>query len=127
MIPARLQLTGMPYNECIAEYGKLMGMAFPMIFFPCIITSSLATALVPAITEDVSTKNFRLANNKISKSIQLTLLMGFTFTAIFMTFPEIIDDILFKENLSHIVITSYSIHYTKLYDGGYIKRYSGVW
>lgn len=35
------------------EYGKLTGMAMPLIFFPALVTTSLATTLVPAISESM--------------------------------------------------------------------------
>jgi len=96
MIPARLLSGGMDYQTSMELYGKLTGMAMPVIFFPAIVTSSLATTLVPAISEALSLKNFKTVNYRISKSIQLTFVLGFLFTAIFIAYPNEISNSIYK-------------------------------
>ncbi|HHW00320.1 MAG TPA: stage V sporulation protein B [Clostridiaceae bacterium] len=97
MIPRMLLAGGNDYQTSIELYGRLTGMAMPLVFFPCIVTSSLATTLVPAISEAMSLKNLRAAVYRISKSIQITFVLGFMFTAVFMTYPKEIGDILYKK------------------------------
>ena len=110
LIPQMLVLGGMPYKNSISVYGKLTGMAMPLIFFPSLVTSSLATALVPAISEAVSLKNFKWANYRISKSIQITLILGLIFTSIFLSFPNEISDIMYrKQNVGPYL---YSLSFT---------------
>jgi len=96
LIPRRLLLGGLSYTHSMMEYGRLTGMAMPLIFFPSLVTSSLATTLVPAISEAVSLKNFRLVNYRISKSVQLTFILGFIFTGIFLAYPNEIGGLLYK-------------------------------
>ncbi len=57
MIPRMLVLGGLSYQESMMEYGKLIGMAMPLILFPSLATSSLATTLVPAIAESIALKS----------------------------------------------------------------------
>jgi len=97
LIPRRLLVSGLSYSACMSEYGKLTGMAMPLIFFPSLVTSSLAITLVPAISEAISLKNFRSVNYRISKSIQFTTILGFIFTAIFISYPNEIGGILYKK------------------------------
>ncbi len=100
LIPRRLLASGLQYKQSIEEYGRLTGMAMPLLFFPSIVTSSLATTLVPAISEAVSLKNFRLVNYRISKSIQMSFIMGFIFSAVFLVYPHEISDIFHRrENI----------------------------
>jgi stage V sporulation protein B len=96
LIPRRLLAGGLNYQSSIQEYGRLAGMAMPLIFFPALVTSSLATTLVPAIAEAVSLKNFKSVNYRISKSIQITFVLGFIFTAIFLCYPNEIGNIIYK-------------------------------
>lgn len=96
LIPRRLLAGGLHYEQSIAEYGRLTGMANPLIFFPSLVTSSLATTLVPAISEAISLKSFRSVNYRISKSIQFTFILGFIFTVIFMCYPDEISSIIYK-------------------------------
>ena len=100
LIPRRLLAGGLDYSGSLAELGRLSGMVSPLIFFPSVITSALATTLVPAISEAVSVKNYPLANRRISKSLNMSFMMGFVFMAVFMSFPDEIGGILYaKENI----------------------------
>jgi stage V sporulation protein B len=98
LIPARLMAGGMNHEQGIAEFGKLAGMAMPLIFFPTVITSALATALVPAISEAMSIKNFKTANYRISKSMQMAFALGIAFTVIFVCYPNQIGDAIYKKD-----------------------------
>jgi stage V sporulation protein B len=110
LIPWMLVSGGLDYKSSMETYGKLSGMALPLIYFPSMVTSSLATTLVPAISEAVSLNNFRSVNNRISKSIQITFVLGFLFTAIFMSFPNEIGGLLYrKEKIGDLLyMLSYS-------------------
>ena len=104
LIPRMLEASGLNYKESIELYGRLTGMAAPLIYFPSIVTSSLAITLVPAISEAMSLKNYRSANYRISKSMQITFILGFIFSAIFMSYPNEIGNILYKkENIGWIL------------------------
>jgi len=73
LIPRMLVLGGMTYQNSIQEYGKLTGMAMPLVFFPSLVTSALATTLVPAISEAMSVKRYKTVNYRMSKSYNLHL------------------------------------------------------
>jgi len=104
MIPRRLLSGGLDYQSSIEAYGRLTGMAMPLIYFPSLVTSSLATTLVPAISEAVAQKNTIKVNNRISKSIQYTFILGFIFMSVFMTYPKQIGDLFYrKENVGDIL------------------------
>lgn len=97
LIPGRLLAGGMNHQQSLGTFGRLVGMALPLLFFPSIVTSSLATTLVPAISEAMSLKNFRSANYMISKSIRLTFVMGLIVTGIFISYPGEIGDMIFRK------------------------------
>ncbi|MCR4437143.1 MAG: stage V sporulation protein B [Clostridiales bacterium] len=100
LIPRRLLAGGLDYQSSIEEYGRLTGMVTPLIYFPSLVTLSLATTLVPAISEAVSLKRFKAVNYRISKSIQVTFIIGFICTALFINFPNEIGNILYRrENI----------------------------
>lgn len=97
LIPRALGAGGLDYQASISEFGRLAGMAMPLLYFPSLVTSSLATTLVPAIAEATSVKNFKLANYRISRSIQLSFIMGFIFTVIFFCYPDAIGNLLYRK------------------------------
>lgn len=96
MIPAMLVAGGLAYKSSMEIFGRLMGMALPLIMFPSLVTNSLATTLVPAISKSISLKNYRAVNYKISKSIQITFILGVIFTSIFFCYPEEIGSLVYK-------------------------------
>jgi stage V sporulation protein B len=95
LIPQRLAIFGLTPNEALIEYGKLTGMASPVISFPSMLTSALAIALVPAIAESVARKRVFSANRQISRSIRVTLVLGFFFTSLFISFCNEISNIVY--------------------------------
>ena len=110
LIPRMLVAGGMDYHNSIELFGRLAGMAMPLLFFPSLVTSSLSTTLVPAISEAMSLKNYKSVNYRISKSIQITFILGFIFTAIFMAYPNEIGNAVYrKEDIGWIL---YLLSYT---------------
>jgi len=100
LIPRRLVAGGLSYHLSIEVFGRLSGMAMPLITFPCLVTSSLATTLVPAISEAISVKNYKTLNHRINKSIEITFVLGFVFTAVFCSYSREIGDLLYpNENI----------------------------
>ncbi len=95
LIPQRLLVGGLNYIQCMEEYGKLTGMAMPLIMFPALVTTSLATTLVPAISESISLNDYSRANYRISKSIQITMVLGFVFMALFACYPDKIANMIY--------------------------------
>lgn len=47
IVPNRLVLFGLPYTLALSEYGRLTGMAMPVIMFPIVFISSFSSLLIP--------------------------------------------------------------------------------
>lgn len=90
LIPLQLQKFGLPSSEALSLYGMFSGMALPLLFFPSMVTTSIATALVPAISEASAKKNQVVLRNTVSKSVQFSMLIGIGASSLFyMLGPEI--------------------------------------
>jgi len=75
-----------------------------MVSVPCDISSGDDSCF----SEAMSVKRYKTVNYRMSKSIQLTFIMGFIFSAIFMLFPDTIGDLIYrKENIGHILYLSF--------------------
>lgn len=83
LIPQRLILHGLTFQASLESFGRLTGMASPLVFFPSMLPMALATALVPAIASAVASRRYSIANRQIAQSIKLTIVMGLVFTSIF--------------------------------------------
>ncbi|MBE6021970.1 MAG: polysaccharide biosynthesis protein [Cellulosilyticum sp.] len=88
LIPINLEKFGLTSHEALALYGKFSGMALPLLLFPSMVTSSLATALVPAISEAVAMKKQAVLQNTIGRAIQFSALIGIGATSLFLSFSE---------------------------------------
>jgi len=113
LIPRMLLAGGLNYQSSMEEFGKLTGMAMPLVYFPSLVTSSLATTLVPAISEAMSLKSYKTVNYRMSMSIQLSVILGFIFTSIFMVFPNEIGDMLYRRE--HIGDILYLLSFTSVF------------
>jgi stage V sporulation protein B len=96
MIPVMLASGGLDEKSSMEVFGRLTGMALPLIMFPSIVTNSIATTLVPAISESVALKKYKALNYQISKSIQITFIVGIIFSSIFFCFPNEIGALLYR-------------------------------
>ena len=87
LIPITLQTFGLTSGAALGLYGKFSGMALPLLMFPSMVTSSLATALVPAISEAVSMNNKVVLQRTMSRAIQFSALIGVGATTLFLSLP----------------------------------------
>jgi stage V sporulation protein B len=92
----------MQYAQGMDLFGRFTGMASPLIMFPSIFTASLATMLVPTIARDMH--NDEMLKQKISKSVQLTMVIGFLFSAIFNSCAHEFGELLFAgKNVGEVI------------------------
>lgn len=47
IVPNRLVLFGFPYSLALSEYGRITGMALPVIMFPTVFIGSFSSLLIP--------------------------------------------------------------------------------
>jgi len=95
IIPKRLLVAGFTLEQATVIYGQLTGMAITIMALPSIITNSLATTLVPAISEAVAQHNPRLLRDRIGEALRLTMLVALPSFATFYLLPTQITDLLF--------------------------------
>lgn len=50
LVPARLQLSGLPQSEALSQLGMMNGMLMPMLLLPSFITGSLCMVSAPELT-----------------------------------------------------------------------------
>ncbi|MGQ9496956.1 MAG: stage V sporulation protein B [Desulfotomaculales bacterium] len=88
LIPQRLKAAGFSVANATAAYGKLAGMAETMLFTPSVLTLSLATALIPAVSDAQAQRDHNLLHLRISEAIRLTMYIGLPCAAILFCLPE---------------------------------------
>lgn len=96
LIPQRLQAAGFSLQEATALYGQLSGMALTLLFIPTVLTFSLATTLVPAISDALAQGNLGTVKGRTGEALWATLIFGLPSLAIFFLIPHQLTDLLFK-------------------------------
>ncbi|WP_066063883.1 stage V sporulation protein B [Neobacillus soli] len=71
-----LALAGIVAGSATKQYGLLTGYAMPLLMLPSFVTFSLATSLVPAISEANSKNNHKLIEYRLQQALRLTFLTG---------------------------------------------------
>ena len=108
ILPMRFMAGGLDYKEGIETLGRISGMAMPLIAFPTLITSSVATTLVPAISSAVSVKNYKLANHRISKCLSIGFLLGYVFFGLYYTLGMTAGELLYPNQGVGVILKNMS-------------------
>ena len=87
LIPRRLQAAGIQYEDALALFGKLQGMALTIAFYPTIIIGSLNVLLIPSISESVTFKKTGIINHRINTAFRVAAITAFSSTAIILSIP----------------------------------------
>jgi len=76
VVARSLALAGVVAISATKQYGALTGYAMPLLSLPSFITFSLATSLVPAISEANSRNNHKLIEYLMQQALRLAFLSG---------------------------------------------------
>lgn len=96
IIPQQLQIAGNSLSEATIIYGKFTGMSLVLLFIPTVVTISLATSLVPAISEALAQKNWLTVQYRSKEALRLTIVAGLPSLVTFYLVPNIICQLLFR-------------------------------
>lgn len=96
-VPQRLQAAGFIMGEVTTLYGRLTTVAMPLVQFPTVITVSLATSLVPAISEAFELKNQNLIYHRTTTAIRLTYMLGLPAAIGMFVLSGPLTDIIYNE------------------------------
>ncbi len=76
IVPGRLMAINYTTSQATALYGQLSGMAAVLIGLPTIFTISIATSLVPAISEALAKKDFPGLNNRLNYGLRAAMIIS---------------------------------------------------
>ena len=108
LIPQKLREFGMSQADAMSAYGRITGMALPLVFFPSALLTALAITLVPAISEALADGNLERSRAKIrataAKSIRFTNIIGFCAAALFLVLPDELGRLIYKQELGGLLL-----------------------
>jgi len=105
LIPQRLQAAGYSLREATSLYGQFGGAAFTLLTFPTVFTFSLATSLVPAISEALAHKHQGTIQYRTSEAIRITILVGTPFLIFLFFFASQLSEIFKSPNAAGALST----------------------
>ena len=103
LIPKRLILNGFDFKNAISLYGKITGMAMPLIYFPSVFLVSLSVSIVPEVSRVYAKKNRDKINNTVSKTILFTVIIGLGATIFFTIFSRELGLFIYNQNISFVL------------------------
>jgi len=86
LIPQRLQMYGLSATEAISEFGRITGMAVPLIFFPTAVLTALSVTIVPAVSEAIASNKIHHISGVASKAMLFAAITGMGATSLFLFF-----------------------------------------
>lgn len=98
LIPSRLMLFGMSKTAAISEFGRLSGMAMPLLMFPSSFLTAVSITIVPAVSESFAKKHTLTIRRTTEKSILFSAVTGFGAAALFISLPKEISCLVYGES-----------------------------
>jgi len=77
IVPRRLIALSYSTSQAAELFGQLSGMAAVLIGLPTIFTISIATSLVPAISEAMAQRDHQLLNNRLNYGLRAGMIISF--------------------------------------------------
>lgn len=82
LIPQRLQVAGFSWRQATEIYGHLAGIASMLVGLPTILTVSLATTMIPAISDAAARQRLTLLKQRSTQALRITIIMGIPAAAV---------------------------------------------
>ncbi len=111
LVPQRLQVAGYSSDQSVAAFGEVVGMTFPLLFLPFIVTSALAVNIIPNISEEITQKNWFKIESKSILALRITLIVSIPIGFLFFFYSQPIAVFLYNKPtvglyLKYLSITS---------------------
>ncbi len=100
LLPKRLMLAGLSYEQALSALGVLSGMAMPLLLLPIALVSSVCTALLPAVTAAEAIGNHRRVCALTGRAITTVGLIGVPATAVLVPLAPALSKRIFGQPLS---------------------------
>ncbi|MGX1900011.1 stage V sporulation protein B [Thermolongibacillus altinsuensis] len=104
VVAQSLAIAGVTAVNATKQYGELTGYALPLLMLPSFITYSLATSLVPAISEAAAKKRQLLIEYRLQQAMRLSLLAGGLSVVVLYVLAEPIMQLMYGTNNAAVFV-----------------------
>ena len=95
-LPQMLVKSGLSSSQALSLYGIFSGMAFPLVMFPCALTGSAGSLLLPYVSEQQAAGNNRRIRQATTLTIFICFLLGVGFMIFLLLFADLLGIVLFQ-------------------------------
>lgn len=100
ILPKCLETSGLSSSAAIAQLGIISGVAMPIILLPIALISSVATVLLPSISQFMAMGSMDNVRLRIRKAIDATGLIGIPATAAIIPIAPALSRVFFAQEIS---------------------------
>jgi stage V sporulation protein B len=100
MLPLRLVTFGMSGSEATASYGRIAGMANPLLFAPNAVIGSLGVVLIPEMSARMAKKDFAGLNKQLTLGINFSCVVCGFFIVAYCALGKEITLLLYNDTVS---------------------------
>lgn len=104
IVTQSLAIAGVATSLATRQYGELMGYALPLLYLPSFITLSLATSLVPAVSEANSQGNILLVEHRLKQALHITFNTGCIAVVVLFVFADPILEAMYGSSNASVFI-----------------------
>lgn len=108
VIPQMLIKAGMTVSAATAEYGRVAGMALPLIMAPVMFVSSLSVVLIPDIAELRAKGDIDSVRKKLSNAMTFAMLIASVFFVVYLPLGRQIGTVLFGDDHAGTLVANCS-------------------
>jgi stage V sporulation protein B len=104
VVAQSLAIAGVTTALSTKQYGELTGYALPLLMLPSFITYSLATSLVPAISEAAAQKQMNLVEHRLQQALRLSFVSGGLSVIVLYVFASPIMELMYGSSHTAIYV-----------------------
>lgn len=104
LIPTGLRKNGADAVSAMAQYGVILGMVMPVLYFPSALLAALAALLVPEMAQANAAGHKRTISRATGRAMQMTLLFSFLVMGIFLAFSRDIGLTFYKNEQTGVLL-----------------------
>lgn len=97
ILPKMLVKSGLTLAEATAQYGRVSGMALPLIMAPVAFISALSVVFVPDVAESRSKGDMDAVRAKMATSMLFAIVIACLFFAVYLPLGQSLGLLLFKD------------------------------
>ena len=109
VIPQMLVKYGMTVSAATAEYGRVAGMALPLIMAPVMLVSSLSVVLIPDVAQLRVAGDIQAVRQKLSNAMTFAILVASVFFVIYLPLGRQIGTLLFGDAHAGELVSNCSV------------------